>query len=431
MINITTGKYKGWKIWLLKNQWIQLHIAPQLGGRIIQVEMNGYEFFFTNSSLHGRETIIGQEENREWLNYGGEKIWPAPQGWDSPDQWPGPPDPVLDGGTYSISMTEDSGEDTGVRLTSPFDHYTGLKIIKDITLSRMRSEISVLASFKNESDVPRTWSIWPVCQMNTKNSHSGQYQIICPVNPESQFKNGYQVMHGLVNNPQYSIDKYGNLHVDYQYLVGKVGLDTNSDWTAFLDKGTGKVFVLMFNVLNDKPYPEGTSVQIWTQGKGVIYSRNKIREFSDDKIENPPYMELELLSPMEKIRPGDNSCFSYRMLTSTIPVNETVIHISEFAVIAQQLNIKYQKDSISITAKYGVFNDGSLRIKLENQSLGISAKFIYETQVNPQTDIIVDIKAEPMELIGPETNISTEIFNHEGLFVAEVERIKLSEYDIQ
>ena len=120
-----TAIYNGWNVSLLKNQWLKLSIAPQLGGRIIQLEMNGYEFFFVNRQLAGKEpdsTRLGP--NGTWPNFGGEKIWPAPQGWDSPNQWPGPPDPVLDSGVYEVD--KDDSENKVLTLLSPFDSYTCL-----------------------------------------------------------------------------------------------------------------------------------------------------------------------------------------------------------------------------------------------------------------------------------------------------------------
>ena len=75
--------YKGWKVWSLENRWMKLYIAPRLGGRIIQLEMEDHEFFFVNPLLAGKEpdsTRLG--EHGGWLNFGGEKIWPAPQGWN-------------------------------------------------------------------------------------------------------------------------------------------------------------------------------------------------------------------------------------------------------------------------------------------------------------------------------------------------------------
>ena len=41
------------------------------------------------------------------MNWGGDKVWLAPQGWENEDQWPGPPDPVLDGGAYHAEQFAD------------------------------------------------------------------------------------------------------------------------------------------------------------------------------------------------------------------------------------------------------------------------------------------------------------------------------------
>src|SRR5207249_175121 len=98
MLFFSNEKYNGWDVRTLQNKWVKLYIARQFGGRILQIEMDGYEFFFVNPKLKGvvpDKTRLGK--NGEWLNYGGEKIWPAPQGWSDQRQWPGPPDAILDG----------------------------------------------------------------------------------------------------------------------------------------------------------------------------------------------------------------------------------------------------------------------------------------------------------------------------------------------
>ena len=245
--------YKGWKSYLIKNNWLSIYITPELGGRIIQIDFGGYEFLYVNPSLIGKNPDSSRlGENGTWLNYGGEKIWPAPQGWNSPEQWPGPPDPVLDGGIYTVNeLTEKN--DNEVVLIRSVDHHTGLQIEKKVLLSERTSEVIVHATFCNKINIPRKWSIWPVLQMNiSTKSIENRYRIVCPVNPKSKFGNGYLIMHGLVNNPQYEIDVYGNMVVNYQYLVGKVGLDTDSNWVAFSDRKFGKVLVLMFQYQKDK-----------------------------------------------------------------------------------------------------------------------------------------------------------------------------------
>ena len=386
-------KYKGWKVWSLKNHWLKLHIAPQLGGRIIQMEFNHYDFFFVNPGLEGKEPDAKLlNEYGPWLNFGGEKIWPAPQGWDSPEQWPGPPDPVFDGGKYSVTEPGD-GNSNQLRLTSMPDQYTGLQIVKDVLLSEDRSEVTVNATFINISDTPREWAVWPVFQMNTLNySDEKRYRVICPVNPESQFEKGFKEMHGIVNNPQYSVNDFGNLVVDYKYLVGKVGLDSNGNWVAFHDLKSGKVLVTTYEFQDHVSYPEGTSVQIWTQGKGMIYSRNRLKDFPDDFSTNPPYLEIELLSPLYKLLPGESANFQYRILAATIPRDTNVKLVNKTGIIAESLIAEIVGGKIRTRGRFGVFAKGSLKARIFNSESPQETKFEQEivNEATPFAGILID-----------------------------------------
>jgi len=85
--------YKGWKSITLTNEFNMLQITPDIGGRIIQLTFNGADLFGENDQLLGKSSPeTGLDEDGEWMNYGGEKLWPAPQGWDNDQQWGGPPD---------------------------------------------------------------------------------------------------------------------------------------------------------------------------------------------------------------------------------------------------------------------------------------------------------------------------------------------------
>jgi len=386
-------KYKGWKVWSLKNRWLKLHIAPQLGGRIIQMELNHYDFFFVNPGLEGKEPDAKLlDEYGPWLNFGGEKIWPAPQGWDTPEQWPGPPDPVFDGGIYTVTETGSDGRNQ-IRLTSMPDYYTGLQIVKDVFLSEERSEVIVNATFINVSETPREWAVWPVFQLNTLNySAEKLYRVTCPVNPESRFEKGFKEMHGIVNNPQYSLNGHGNLVVEYKYLVGKVGVDSNGNWVAFHDLKSGKVLVTAYEYQDKASYPENTSVQIWTQGKGTIYSRNRLTDFPDDYIANPPYLEIELLSPLYKLMPGESASFQYRILAATIPKDTNVKCVNKTGIIAESFTAERERENVRIRGKFGVFEKGSLRARIFNNKYPF--ELIFEQEVSnestPFTGITID-----------------------------------------
>ncbi len=366
--------YKGWEVYSLQNEWIRLLIAPQLGGRIIQLNFKGYEFFFVNPAFEGQRSESDQNAGDVWKNFGGEKIWPAPQGWDSPSFWPGPPDPILDGGNYDIFALREHG----ISLRSPVDDFTGLQLHREVLIDSERAEINIRVRFENKSSISRCWAIWPVAQMNIlPGQKDDTYQVVIPLNADSVFQNRYNVMHGLVNNPQNQPE--GNrLIINYKYLIGKTGLDTNGGWVAFCDKINGKVFVMSFEYQEGKIYPDNTTVQVWTQGRGTIYSRNEIRQLPDDQELNPPYTEIELLSPLENIAPGESISFTYRMKVCTIPAGESVISVLGTTVIASPLKIQSTGGRLMISGKYGFFSAGMLKVRYEKQHNGETHKCCQE-----------------------------------------------------
>ena len=93
--------YQGWETLRLANPLIELQILPEIGGRIIQFKLGDREFLWVNPQLAGKfPEPSGLNAEGGWFNIGGDKLWPAPQGWDNDQQWPGPPDAVLDGQPY-------------------------------------------------------------------------------------------------------------------------------------------------------------------------------------------------------------------------------------------------------------------------------------------------------------------------------------------
>ena len=96
---VAKENYLGWTVVRLANGILELLVVPEIGGRVIQLRVGGLDLLYVNPRHAGR--VYRPEENNfnaGWKNYGGSKVWPAPQGWSSDAEWPGPPDPVLDGG---------------------------------------------------------------------------------------------------------------------------------------------------------------------------------------------------------------------------------------------------------------------------------------------------------------------------------------------
>ena len=46
--------YKGWDVYVMKNDFVQLHVVPEIGGRVIQYALGEKEFFWVNPALIGK-----------------------------------------------------------------------------------------------------------------------------------------------------------------------------------------------------------------------------------------------------------------------------------------------------------------------------------------------------------------------------------------
>ena len=72
----------------LKRDGLNVKVVSELGGRIMELSLDGFNFLFVNPVLEGVKNDQPEKSwNGIWKNFGGEKIWPAPQGWDSDRQW--------------------------------------------------------------------------------------------------------------------------------------------------------------------------------------------------------------------------------------------------------------------------------------------------------------------------------------------------------
>ena len=96
---IEATRFEGWQAEQLSNEWLRLTVVPQLGGRLMQVEFGGHAYLFVNPRYKGRYVPPSDPEARAgWINYGGDKIWPMPEGSQDEQHWPGPLSGPLDDG---------------------------------------------------------------------------------------------------------------------------------------------------------------------------------------------------------------------------------------------------------------------------------------------------------------------------------------------
>jgi len=63
--HVETIDYKGWKAEQISNQWVQLIVVAQNGGRVMQVIFDGHAYLFVNPKLAGQYLRPSQDT---WFN---------------------------------------------------------------------------------------------------------------------------------------------------------------------------------------------------------------------------------------------------------------------------------------------------------------------------------------------------------------------------
>jgi len=364
------GTYKGWHSLSLSNGTIEIQIVPDLGGRIIQCSLGGYDYLWVNPVLAGKAPPPSRlGPNGEWLNYGGDKLWPAPQGRNGSDQWPGPPDAVLDGGPYEGSILQEPGGQASVKLVSQKDTYTGIQFTRTITVPDGSSRVLLHATMTNVDTKPRRWSIWSVTELDassrTGDGVNPDYRGYIPVNPQSHFPRGYTTLYGDESNPEFALDPHHHLlQTHYERKVAKVGLDSREGWVANVDGTRGYVFVHAFHFQPGREYPEGSSVEYWMYGLGKI-SSGKATEKSTTDTETPYAIETELLAPLETLQPGQSASFDYEWRVARIGGSVPILDCTAAGCTAEAFAARRASHgALILSGRFGVFDSGSARLRI-------------------------------------------------------------------
>lgn len=356
--------YRGWNAYKLSNGLVTLYVVPDIGGRVIQYELAGHPFLFVNPALAGR--VFPPEENGGgkggWKNYGGSKLWPAPQGWERDDQWPGPPDPVLDGGVYRGEITRVEAGQAAVTVTSPADPRTGVQLARTITLAPGGTQVRHECVMRNISRRPVRWAIWEVVQQEAADPEdpekfNNDLWAYCPLNPQSVHPKGFTPLYGQVTHPSWRPDyERGLMTVRYDYRVGKVGLDSRAGWLAVVNGRTDHCFVARFHWSEGTPYPDNSSVEFWLNGAGEFILNGVVLTNAPNRLETPYLMESEVLGPLVELQPGHETRFQIDWFATRCP--RPVVEVTAAGAVHQPLRWIAGPDQATIDGVFGVFYEG-------------------------------------------------------------------------
>ena len=401
--SLEQADFRGWKAIYLSNGFVTIVAVPDIGGRIMAFDLGEIPLLFIDPTLAGK--LFTAEQNQgdgslaAWKNFGGDKTWPSPQGWENDDQWHGPPDPVLDTGRYQVTGMEHSARAASVKMVSPPDSRTGMQITRKVSLHRGSSRVELELSFKNISDRLRRWSIWDVAQLQAektlpdgKLAPETSCTVTAPLNPQSKFPDGYWVMFGEPANPQWGVDREHRLVVaKYRWEIGKIGSDAcapdlHSGWIAFSNPRQGLAFTERFPVFPGEEYPDnGSTVECWTIGKGRV--ANLDYEHSDIYL-----METEVLSPFYTFQPGESHNFQieWGACRSAGPI----LDVQAGGCASQRLAVQATHNGVQLSGVFGAFDSGNLLLTWLDKTGEVSGSILLAS-VNPAELIEFDQTFQP------------------------------------
>ncbi len=391
--SVRTADFRGWPAAYLENGIIRLVAVPSIGGRLMAYDLGPYAYLFVDPDLAGK--LYSAAENQgdgslaAWKNYGGDKTWPAPQGWDNDQQWHGPPDPVLDTGCYTLDALTIDGERAVARMVSPPDTKTGVQITRQVTIQPGSSRVALDLTFSNILDKPVRWSIWDVVQLRAEKRtaeggfiHDANSYVTAPLNPDSCFERGFNVMFGEEDNPQWQIDaERGLFKGQYLWEIGKVGIDSNAGWIAFSQGSEGYAFAERFAFVEGGEYPdEGVTVECWTVGAGKVANL----DYGETEIY---LMETEILSPMLTIAPGASESFALEWGACRCP--GPIVDVTDAGCVAEPLKAVLAGGFCRLTGAFGVFDVGELALVWRDQQGKILQSDVLR-EVNPLSAVLLD-----------------------------------------
>lgn len=167
MRSLIQSSFLGWRAIVLHDSGLTLRIVPEVGGRLMSIQMDDCEMCFIHPTLQGR--VFGGAED-QWKAlcqdaafplWGGGKTWVAPE-----SDWPmGAPHRDLDSLPWMVERSWINEVSMGVAVRSPVCSVSGLQIRRTLTLPAGRTDWTLDHELFNASHRSVTCGMWDVLML--------------------------------------------------------------------------------------------------------------------------------------------------------------------------------------------------------------------------------------------------------------------------
>jgi hypothetical protein len=361
---VKATNYLGWNAEEISNQWLTLEIVPQIGGRLIQVKFGGHDLLYVNPALKGQNIPPGTRGVEH--NYGGDKIWPLPEGNQDEQHWSGSSG-RLDGAPFTLKVLSRGPSLCSVRLTGPVDDEIGQRYIRDISITRDTPVIGFHVVMQNMSGFPQTWSEQTITEYPTSEpagteNFNTKFWGVTQLNPASAYPKGYFVRTGPQDNPAFEV-KDKMLRVHWNDIVQEVWIDSPTGWLAAVNGESGYTVVERHDLDPLHEYPSKASIIFYSSGE-PRRSPHSTSPGQAQPVEprEGPFVEAEVNSPMVQLKPGE----SYAMDTSWYPTHagQDFVTTTWAGVVVKPLTATLTSAGLTLSGEFGVFYAGNLVVHL-------------------------------------------------------------------
>lgn len=280
-VSLEQKKYYGWNGYSLTNGEIELGIAPEIGGRIISLQVQGEELLYVDQSRLGETFDLGYLDNLSrdktafgFRLWGGDKTWVAPEkNWIA-----GIPPLHLDAGKYEAVIQGHS-----IRMTSPVDQETGLQIIRSVSMSE-DGTVLLNQHFFNRGKHAISCGIWDVTQL------LHPFHVYFPVSikdlkPDMRFIASVREKDTLIQQQGDWVKIRCEKPLQFKY-----GCHIYPGVAMALREQANHTIVMAryFFIDPQAKYPHDDMVEVYNS-------------------DHYPYLELEILAPLIPLNPGDQT----------------------------------------------------------------------------------------------------------------------------
>ncbi|MSV28622.1 MAG: hypothetical protein EXQ52_07735 [Bryobacterales bacterium] len=270
MIAIEKANYKGWaNCYRISNGEAELIITSDIGPRIMR-----YGFAGGQNLLKEVEETLGQSGEEHWVIRGGHRIWIAPE--HMPRTYAPDNDPV------KIKISGDT-----LKATQQVERYSGIEKRITVKMAGHGTGVEIVHGLRNATPWPVELAAWALTMMAPGGTGISGFpprgthpEMLAPTNPLVMW-----AFTNLADNRWKFSRKYFTLRQDAgNGDPQKIGSFHPRTWGAYL-LGS-ELFVKRYDADVSRTYPDmGCSFEMFT---------------------NADTLELETLSPMTKLEPGES-----------------------------------------------------------------------------------------------------------------------------